>query len=619
MSAPKANLDQFELDVTGRDPDAVWNGAYMILRTIDERFGRLDGVEAMGFPPDEPVDMRVERFATRFCAALAQVLTAREIPLSQPRFEQLLAYHRWIDLLFSISGFRSTEHLMPLLGQGPRGAWRIQGDALLRFFLAYMPASGLNIDFKQCMEANAPAATSAFLNYLGTRYCFTEAGHAFRERLLEWIPGKLGVIKLGQIALQRIAEPYMHCSYAETPRKHDFKADIMLQMRRALVEAGCPEWDPSKPLADAGKPTIFVTTEHFAAGHSVHRTHSRAVRALRERFNVVGLLYSAHVSDAIGDVFDEIVTYQGGEFFQSVRIAAEAILQRKPVMVFHLGVGMSPYVIALASLRLAPLQACSFGHTATTRSEVIDEMILPEDFMGSPECFSEHLTLVPPASMPYEPRAGVDIEGILERANAARPKDVIRVGVAAAIMKLNPPFFRALREAAEKAKAKIEYHFFPLAGVGLAHAELKRRLIDRLPGAVVHQELPYEEYMEKLATCAFFLCPFPYGNMNSIIDALRLGLPGVCLDGPEAHAHADVAYFARAGLPAELATSTREGYVAAIVRLADDAKWLAKCTAAARKADLENGFYRGEEHLFCEAVERLVAQYAPRPAMASGA
>ena len=36
--------------------------------------------------------------------------------------------------------------------------------------------------------------------------------------------------------------------------------------------------------------------------------------------------------------------------------------------------------------------------------------------------------------------------------------------------------------------------------------------------------------------------------MNSLFDAFQVGLPGVCLDGAEPHAHADVAIFARAAI-----------------------------------------------------------------------
>src|SRR4029077_11984018 len=132
------------------------------------------------------------------------------------------------------------------------------------------------------------------------------------------------------------------------------------------------------------------------------------------------------------------------------------------------------------------------------------------------------------------------------------------------------------------ARTPLEYHVFALGCAGLGFEELKRRLADRLTMAVVHEELPYDAYVERLATCDLFVCPFPYGNMNSIVDAVMVGLPGVCLDGREAHAHADVAYFKRLDLPDELATTCLDDYVAAIVRLVDDPAWLAHCQAIAR-------------------------------------
>jgi predicted O-linked N-acetylglucosamine transferase (SPINDLY family) len=288
-------------------------------------------------------------------------------------------------------------------------------------------------------------------------------------------------------------------------------------------------------------------------------------------------------------------------------------------MVFHLGVGMSPHVIALASLRLAPVQAASFGHTATTRSPFIDYMILPDDFVGDPACFSETLVLVPPAAMPYAPRTDVDFEAVRAAADAARAErpggGPIKIAVAASAMKLSPPFFDALARSHASARSPLEFHLFPLGCAGLGYEELKRRLGLRLPFVVVHEEQPYPAYMERLAACDFFVCPFPYGNMNSIIDAVLVGLPGVCLDGPEAHAHADVAYFERMGFPDGLATTSLDAYVAAIVRLADDPSWLTRCRAAIRAVDLDRVFFSGDESLFVAKVEELVASVVGQPAV----
>ncbi|HZZ89017.1 MAG TPA: hypothetical protein VFE13_11865, partial [Caulobacteraceae bacterium] len=552
-----------ELALAQRDGAAAMAEALRILRGIDDRYGRLDYVVASGLVSG----FERRQIATRFCAAFCQLMLDPQTPFDAATFERLSQQHRWVELLFSASGFASSDHMVGLLSITENGVRRMPAQNLARFLLLFSPAAGMDLDLEAAFQAAKAPTVAAALGYLASRFVFTPTAHAFRERLLAWLPARLAEVKLGEMALQAIASPYMHCSYATGPAKHDVKAVMIAQMRRALLESGCPEWDGAPP-APAPRPTIVVTTENFSDGHSVHRTHSLAVEALRGRFYVVGLLQPSQISPAVESCFDEVLRYEGDSLFRVVRNAAEQTLARRPALVLHLGVGMSSFVIGLASLRLAPVQAASFGHTATTRSPEIDAMILPADFVGDPALFSERLVPLPPMAMPYRLRADVDFAAIRERAAAApRGEAPVRIAVPASVMKLGPPLFDALSRVAATAHRPVQFHVFPLGCAGLGHAELTRRLAAALPTATAHEEALYEAYIEALAACDFFVCPFPYGNMNSIVDAVMVGLPGVCLDGPEAHAHADVAYFRRLGLPAELATSSLDAYVAAIVRL----------------------------------------------------
>jgi HMW1C N-terminal/HMW1 domain 2 len=579
-----------------------------ILGAIDDRYGRLDLIECSGLAPGR----EQAQMATRFCAAFCQLICDPQAPFGAATFERLAQHHRWLELMFAASGFVSSDHLVNLLSTSEDGAKRVPMQNLARFLLVFSAAAGMDLNLDEAFAASRAAAIGAALGYLSSRFVFTEKGHAFRERLLAWLPPRLAEVRLGEMALQALASPYMHASYASSPGKHDVKAVMIAQMRRALLEEGCPEWDGAAPPVARGageRPTIVVTTENLSDGHSIQRTHSRAVKALRASFNVVGVLHAAHVSPAVEDCFDEIIHYAGAPgLFGHVTNVAREILARRPAMVLHLGVGMSSFVIGLASLRLAPVQAASFGHTATTRSPEIDAMILPEDFVGDPGLFSEPLVLLPAAAMPYHLRDDIDFAEIGRCARSVRsPGGPVRIAVPASVMKLGPPLFGALADAAAVARTPIEFHFFALGCAGLGQTELQRRLAGALPMSVVHEEQPYEAYMERLAGCDVFVCPFPYGNMNSIVDAVMVGLPGVCLDGPEAHAHADVAYFRRLGLPEELATTSLEAYVAAIVRLADEPEWRARCQAAARRVGRDHPFFGGDAGLFVSAVQQLIA------------
>lgn len=612
MPLPNPCLEDFERLVLQRTGLEAADAALAILDSIDKQYGSIAGVKwqpSLGKKGDAE---RMEQFATRFSAAFGLLMCDLSFDITPLGIELLLIFHRWIDLLFSASGFRTTEHLLPLLAKDAgTGTWTLNGEKLIRYFAIFSPGSSQSIEFEQCLNANRSVAAAAFLHYLGTRYCFTERSFQFRERLLEWLPGKLGNVKLGNLSLRKMVEPYMHCSYAMTQRKHAIKADIMAQMRTVCLEAGCPEMAADRKPDPHRKPTIVVVTEHFPDGHSVYRTHSRSVRALKERFHVVGVCYQNQIGPDMTSCFDEIILYPGEDYLPAVKATAEEILARNPDIVFFLGVGMSAHAIALASLRLAPVQCVSFGHTATTMSPVIDYMILPEDFVGARDVYSEKLLAVAPHAMPYEPRRDAESQIAETRARKAgedKPDAKVRVAIPASVMKLNPRFFAALADMAKNAKSELEFHFFPLAAVGIAHVELTRAVHEAVPNAIVHREAQYPLYMELLGLCDFFVCPFPYGNMNSIIDAVRLGLPGVCLDGAEAHAHADVAFFARMGLPGDLAASTVEEYVAAGVRLADDWAWRKHCRDLALASDLDAAFFKGDERLFCRMMEGLLAK-----------
>jgi hypothetical protein len=604
------SLGALELAVATRQGEAALTEALRILRAIDDRYGRLDGIADAGLGEA----LGLQRAATRFCAAFGQLILDPQAPFTPAVFEQLMGQHRWLELLFAASGYGSADHLVALLSVGEGAGRRVPKQNLARFLLLYSAASGMQLDLGEAFAADAPVTIAAALGYLASRFCFTEAGHAFRNRLLAWLPARLGQVKLGEMALFGVASPYMHCSYATLAGKHDIKAGLMAQMRRGCLEAGAPELARGAALPSSKRPTIVVTTEQFAEGHAVWRTHSRAVAALKDAFHVVGLVHAAHRSHGVDACFDEVLTYAGeGGLFGVVRDAASQILARRPAMVLHLGVGMSPVVIALASLRLAPMQAASFGHTATTRSPAIDVMILLDDFVGDAALFSERLVRLPWGAFPYALVQGVDFAAIRARGEAAREvrrrtDGRVWIALPASVMKLGPPVFDALARAAATANTELDVEVFPLGASGLGHDALKRQLATKLPGASVNEELPYEAYLERLAACDLFVSPFPYGNMNSLVDAAMVGLTGVCLDGPEAHAHADAAYFARLGLPSALAAGNVDDYVAAIVRLADDPTWLEACRASVATLSPDHPLFTSEPEAFVEAVRALVAR-----------
>ena len=584
-----------------------------MLGAIDAANGGLAGLELDDLACDGSDEDLALVFCTRLASAIGRLLTAPGLAFGPLDYEYLLIQHRWIDTIFSLSGFRGSDPFIDQMATGTEadgGKTFAQGTQprVLALLSCHAPRAG---DIEALWRADPAAATLAFLHYLGARSVLRSEAAKLRERLLEWLPERLGPLRLGVASLSRLPEIYMHCSYAFTPAKHAIKAPLIAELRRACLDAGSVEWRPETPAPSREKPTVvptvIVVAEHLRAGHSVFRTHSRAIAGLRARFHVVGVFREGLVDDAGAALFHETIQLPAGNLLPAIRDATVAIAGHAPALVFHIGVGMVSETIALASLRLAPVQCVSFGHTATTMSPAIDYMLLPEDFVGADDLYSEEVVALPRAALPYAPVATKVPPRALSDGAADGPADgVVRIAIAASLPKLNPALFQTLARIEAAATRPIEFHFLPLGAVGLACMDLTRVVRLRLKSAVVHPEAPHDTYMTRLAGCDFFLSPFPYGNMNGLLDAFQLGLPGVCLDGAEAHAHADAAIFARAGLPPGLIARSIDDYAAQALRLIDDRAWLTHCRQAVAGADLEAAFFTGDSRLFAEALHELI-------------
>lgn len=232
-------------------------------------------------------------------------------------------------------------------------------------------------------------------------------------------------------------------------------------------------------------------------------------------------------------------------------------------------VGMFPLTMWLANVRIAPLQLMALGHPATTHSPQIDWVVVEEDYVGSPECFSEKLLMLPKDGMPYRP--SVAAQGL----EVLKPLDpnpsIVRIAVCATTMKLNPRFFDACRRIADEASVKVHFEFLIGQNQGLVRPAVERVARQFLGDRVtVHPHQDYVRYMDVIAGCDMFINPFPFGNTNGIIDTVSAGLVGVCMTGPEVHEHIDQGLFERLAFPAWLVASTIDEYVSSAVRLAQN-------------------------------------------------
>jgi hypothetical protein len=122
----------------------------------------------------------------------------------------------------------------------------------------------------------------------------------------------------------------------------------------ACLEAGIAEATESAPVQRDGRVTAVVVGEQLFQGHATVRCFAPPLRSLREHFNLIGAIYPDPTGTPVADFFEECVAIRTGDFPAAVREVAAAIVAHRPALIWYLGVGMIPEVIALASMRLAP-------------------------------------------------------------------------------------------------------------------------------------------------------------------------------------------------------------------------------------------------------------------------
>jgi len=485
MTTERPSLAEFERRVAARDQRGALAAAFAILHLINLRYGRVDRVEIDGVR-GKPAGEVAEIFATRFAAALGTLLTDPDFRFAPGEYPRLAVFHRWIDLIFGVSGFRSSDHLFELLGKrGGEGGLTFAQESLTRVLAMRSLGSRFGLNLEELWRTNTGAAAVAFLHYLGSRWLFNGAAHAFREKLLEWLPARLDKVEIRDSTLGRIVETCMLCSYATTPKKHEIKSVLLRQLRRACLAAGVAETPPAPPPAPGSRPTVVVVCEHFSLGHSMFRTHSLAVRSLRERFHVIGVMFQYQIGPEVLELFDEMIPLEQTGLFEQVKAVAGEIARRSPALIFFPSVGMMPHAVALATLRLAPVQCASYGHAASTMSPAMDHIILPEDFVGARGRFSENVVALPARAMPFvrrRPKSPIPAPS----PESAR-SGIVRVAVPAAIMKLNPRLFAALARIAKEAKTPVEFHFYPLGAQGLVSVALSEAYTSKCCGCSMPQ------------------------------------------------------------------------------------------------------------------------------------
>lgn len=548
---------------------------------------------------------------TRLAGAITTLFCKPGFGISDDGFVAMMDYHRWLSLIFAVSSYGHGDHIIRTLnaaGSGVVDPLRLNGENLRLFCLSYYPDSQIALQPDVLWQFDRHTVVRLFFALLSCRALPTTAGHQKRELLLTWLPARMPEIeRLEALPVRVLHDVYMHCSYADLPEKHHIKREIN-RLTAASLRNRLAEYLPVPPPPARGKPVLVVILEWFTCQHSIWRTHSLSMQALRTHFTLHGMGLEGAADDTTRAIFDHFTEVSRHD---PVREMVTHLHGCRPDVIYYPSVGMFPITVYLTALRLAPLQLMALGHPATTWSAEIDGVLVEEDYLGDVSCFSETVYPVANDALPYRPPEGTvrklpERPPFRERQKAAWPRPLpVRVAVCASVMKINPGFLSTLREIQVRSQVPVQFCFYMGFAQGLTLDYLRQAILEMLPDAEVNGHIPVQAYQEALNSCELFVNPFPFGNTNGLVDTVRQGLPGVCMSGPEVHAHIDEGLFRRLGLPETLIANDREAYIGATLTLLEDTRLRERLQKKLTEGDVEQVLFRGHPEKFAEKVKAI--------------
>ncbi|MDR2856412.1 MAG: FkbM family methyltransferase [Novosphingobium sp.] len=622
MNAPTFQINEFEYHCYRREHEIAGRALLSLLERVDQNYGVMADIDAWA-QSDQAREIMDEHLTTRLAAAITTLVTDANFTLSDFGMARLAPFQRWLSSLFAVTPFRNADHILRSLGTDPaaKNTLQMRAEEVRKFQLFYLTDSEMLLDWDMFWRFDKVATANLAISILSTRVMASPPAHQKREMLLRWLPGKLEEVDWDRLPSGVLHDAYMHCSYADLPSKHDIKRSIDALIRRKLESLGLRDVtrkaarpDGSDPLT-GGKPVLLVVLEWFSKNHSIYRTHSQTMIAMRDKFHLIGMGYDGRVDEVGRELFHEYIPLEGADVWEHVAHVREVSEARNVQVMYMPSLGMFPSTMILANLRVAPLQMMALGHPATSHGHAMDYVVVEEDYVGEDSCFSEKLLKLPKDGMPYRPPTAM-LEMQLTRGllpPPARP-DTVRVAVAATIIKLNPGFLETCGQIVREARVPVEFHFLIGQASGLTYPQV-RNIIHQLVGreAVVHQHQNYDRYMQIIADCDLFLNPFPFGNTNGIVDTVWAGLVGVNKTGPEVHEHIDEGMFGRLGLPQWMTARTREDYKTAALRLIHDREErLALARQFAGPKAVQKLIFKGRPQILGERITALWKAAIPK-------
>jgi hypothetical protein len=506
---------------------------------------------------------------TRLAALLSLWASCEDIQLSLEDMCEFLLYKEIISSIFYSSGFRGFTHLKTYLAERtPEGNFTIPQNKLVIYFL-FVHIDDVDPYYLSLAKKMPDTVfTVLMLGWLNCSVVLTPQGENNRKYLHQH-SNLLVKINPNQAFMSSVMNAWMYCSYSPSSNKRDVKKNINKMIGNFLRSSGLMI-SKTRIVEKRAKPRLLVLHERAGRNHAMFRCYLPFFASMAEFFD----LYSLAEQDLTDELSQQVFPrHQQIADVRDLQAIVDVVTDIAPDIIYYPSLGMSHWTIYLANLRLAPMQMMSCGHPDSSFIDTIDFLYFGPVMLGAEHCASENI--MQSNSFKFISMAHSDLPADL--LNIQKHNDsVTHIAINCNAMKLSSEFVQSLQQLKVEFGSAIRFHFFP-AGAGMVNDGFRSMLKKQFPDAETYPPMPYSDFMMAIGKCHLSLSPFPFGNTNSTVDALLLGLPVLALKGYEFCSYTDYLVMESFGLAEYFMSDSVEAFLDHVRKILSDNHYYLEC------------------------------------------
>jgi hypothetical protein len=493
--------------------------------------------------------------------------------------------------LIKISKFENSDKILKKLLKNPE-------KNIVKILILASPFNSVKLNRERLFTVNEDGAAAWFCHFLAMERTALADPVGFRQLRLHCSNTNMELKVLAALKSIFFASTYIDGKKDKIWKK---KFNELIQQPNVLKQFGFKNL-----LAQKCTNQIAVVSDAWRKGHSVYRNQYHFLKSLSQKYELTlfGIV-------PYGETLDESL-FKSAHYLPLEEMVES--LEGKFQMIYFTDVGFTIESNILSNMRLAPLQVTSYGHSVSTFGSMIDYWIGGLKGERGTTRVSQ-AAIQKRYSETFIGLPGLGITNTVPNYNLKHIKpseDPFIINCSWSAPKVNYILIKTLKNILNRIKRRnVVFRIFS-CNSGLEFLTF-RQVIKKQLGmhAEVFPALPYEEYMTLMEEGQFSIESFPFGGCNTVVDALWLKQPIVCLEGNRWYGKIGSCLLIEAGADPDrntLLASSIPHYEEYIVKLIDDHTLLGTVRTRVSRIDLKSLLFSlDESDHFVREIERLMS------------